>query len=371
MSSTCRNSRSGARLNGLTNSLHRCQRRGVAARAAVTADTASLSLRAGACCLPHPDKVATGGEDAYFISANQAVLGVADGVGGWQYSGIDPGDYSRTLMRVACEFTDDPDKFGDIKRKEDWPEALRKALAAAHQKTRMPGSSTACLVGLHPSESVISSINLGDSGYVLIRNGTTIFRSPSLVHYFDCPYQLGAYPEHVDQTDYPTDAEAHTMYVMEGDTIVLASDGLWDNCTLDEIAQLVPDSDDAVSDAAEIIAATAREHADDPEYDSPYVQAAREAGNDLDWFQKVMSMQVKDGKLTLGALTGGKLDDITVVVARVSAQSTAAESADVSTEEPGGSEDSASWPNSDAAADADPVAKEQDKTTAATDKPSE
>lgn len=57
--------------------------------------------------------------------------------------------------------------------------------------------------------------------------------------------------------------------------------------------------------------------ADDPEYDSPYVQAARAAGNDLDWFEKVMSMRVKDGKLALGALTGGKLDDITVVVARV------------------------------------------------------
>lgn len=176
-------------------------------------------------------------------------------------AGVDPGDYSRTLMRVACEFADDPEKFGEVKEKEHWPEALRKALAAAHQKTRMPGSSTACLVGLHPSDSVISSINLGDSGYVLIRNGTTIFRSPPLVHYFDCPYQLGAYPEHVDQTDYPTDGEAHTMYVMEGDTIVLASDGLWDNCTLEEIAQLVPDSDDAVADAAEIIASTAREHA--------------------------------------------------------------------------------------------------------------
>lgn len=33
-----------------------------------------------------------------------------------------------------------------------------------------------------------------------------------------------------------------------------------------------------------------------------------------------MSMRIKDGKLTLGALTGGKLDDITVVVARVTAE---------------------------------------------------
>lgn len=56
-------------------------------RAAVSAETKSLSLWSGACCLPHPDKVDTGGEDAYFISANESVLGVADGVGGWRESG--------------------------------------------------------------------------------------------------------------------------------------------------------------------------------------------------------------------------------------------------------------------------------------------
>lgn len=55
--------------------------------AALAADTKPLSLRSGACSLPHPDKIDTGGEDAYFISANESVLGVADGVGGWRESG--------------------------------------------------------------------------------------------------------------------------------------------------------------------------------------------------------------------------------------------------------------------------------------------
>lgn len=59
----------------------------MAVRAAVSADTKSLSLRSGACSLPHPDKVDTGGEDAFFVSANESVLGVADGVGGWRESG--------------------------------------------------------------------------------------------------------------------------------------------------------------------------------------------------------------------------------------------------------------------------------------------
>lgn len=67
--------------------MHSGRRAGVTVRAAVSAETKSLSLWSGACSLPHPDKVDTGGEDAYFISANESVLGVADGVGGWRESG--------------------------------------------------------------------------------------------------------------------------------------------------------------------------------------------------------------------------------------------------------------------------------------------
>lgn len=42
---------------------------------------ARLQLVSGACELPHPQKRATGGEDAWFIGGN--TVGVADGVGGW------------------------------------------------------------------------------------------------------------------------------------------------------------------------------------------------------------------------------------------------------------------------------------------------
>ena len=39
-----------------------------------------------------------GGEDAYFLSEDGQVVGVADGVGGWALSGIDSGLYSKSLM---------------------------------------------------------------------------------------------------------------------------------------------------------------------------------------------------------------------------------------------------------------------------------
>lgn len=57
-------------------------------------------------------------------------------------------------------------------------------------------------------------------------------------------------------------------------------------------------------------------------------------------------MQVKDGKLTLGMLTGGKLDDITVVVARVTSQPQLVVSTDEveSTQDAAESEDTRSRP---------------------------
>lgn len=43
----------------------------------------SLLLSGGAFVLPHPDKMAKGGEDWFFISDSKRAMGVADGVGGW------------------------------------------------------------------------------------------------------------------------------------------------------------------------------------------------------------------------------------------------------------------------------------------------
>jgi hypothetical protein len=48
-------------------------------------------------CVLQADK---GGEDAYcIVPAGLGSIGVADGVSGWAEEGIDPAEYSRTLMR--------------------------------------------------------------------------------------------------------------------------------------------------------------------------------------------------------------------------------------------------------------------------------
>ncbi len=50
---------------------------------------------------PHFQKVAKGGEDAASVSEN--VLAVADGVGGWAESGVDPAIFSKRLCKNIDE----------------------------------------------------------------------------------------------------------------------------------------------------------------------------------------------------------------------------------------------------------------------------
>lgn len=42
-----------------------------------------LVLISGAYVLPHPDKMAKGGEDWFYIAETMRSIGLADGVGGW------------------------------------------------------------------------------------------------------------------------------------------------------------------------------------------------------------------------------------------------------------------------------------------------
>ncbi|GAB2283108.1 hypothetical protein Dimus_017639 [Dionaea muscipula] len=139
----------------------------------------TLSLRSGPCYLPHPDKEKTGGEDAHFICVEEHVIGIADGVGGWADVGVDAGEYARRLMSNSV-----------IAIKEELMGSIDplKVLEKAHSLTKVRGSSTACIIAL--SNEVIHAINLGDSGFLIIRDGSTVFRSPVQQYGFNFPYQL-------------------------------------------------------------------------------------------------------------------------------------------------------------------------------------
>ena len=59
------------------------------------------TFNAGLHIQPHYQKVAKGGEDAASVSEN--ILAVADGVGGWAESGIDPAIFSKRLCKNIDE----------------------------------------------------------------------------------------------------------------------------------------------------------------------------------------------------------------------------------------------------------------------------
>ncbi len=81
--------------------------------------------------IPHPEKAAKGGEDACFIADNKCVLGIADGVGGWAESGVDPAVYAREIMKRAENIANSCPA--------EPPEAI---MHQAYEQTKSIGSST-------------------------------------------------------------------------------------------------------------------------------------------------------------------------------------------------------------------------------------
>eukprot|EP00884_Botryococcus_braunii_P010661 jgi/Botrbrau1/19597/Bobra.0035s0075.1 len=318
----------------------------IAAEERIVKTQKQLRLKIGATAIPHPDKAHYGGEDAHFTSdVMGGALGVADGVGGWAESGINPAEYSRSLMKVACAWLEgEPVTAVTLSHMVSTPQASNEngpmpaassppldlfslpiegeippkaALAVAHAATRLPGSATACILVLDQTTETLTAANLGDSGFLLVRKGKPLVRSEALQHFFDCPLQLGAYPEFTNATDSVDDAAVYQLKVQPGDIVIAGSDGLWDNCYEDDIMSLLPDGPDAIEMAARQVAELAHSRAQDPTYRSPYSQEAVKNGYDLPWWEKLRNVSLQDGKIELGQLQGGKLDDVTVIVAYV------------------------------------------------------
>lgn len=249
----------------------------------------ALKLSSAASMLPHPEKEHRGGEDAYFIHAGDHCIGVADGVGGWAEVGVDPGLYSRELMSHALDLLDGIDRVH--------PGVPQSILEGAHAKTRARGSCTACIVCLHDGKAHAS--NLGDSGFLISRDGAVAFISPQQQHEFNFPYQIGS-PD--SMSDSPTKADAHVVDLRPGDILIAGTDGLFDNVFPDEAAALVHLSrkkGETPGEAAASLTKYAKSRAVDQRYLSPFAYGAQQLGY---------------------RYLGGKLDDITVVVSYVSAE---------------------------------------------------
>ncbi|KAM3136721.1 hypothetical protein pb186bvf_011166 [Paramecium bursaria] len=245
----------------------------------------------GSYMIPHPDKVAKGGEDALFTHRN--LISVADGVGGWADYGVDPGLYSKELcLRIK-----------EIYLKDTQIDSKQLIIQAA-KATKATGSSTVCVMKIGQT---IDASFVGDSGYAIYRKKENeyelLFKSEEQQRSFNFPLQIGS------EGDSPTVAkqEKHDVlsvqkivYCFQGDLIVLGTDGLFDNIQAKQILIIINDHIKSSGLNPQALSQSIAEYAYrlslDKNYNSPFAQNA---------YKHRLHFK------------GGKSDDITVVVAEL------------------------------------------------------
>ena len=127
-------------------------------------------------------KRGTIGDDAWFIASDRGggsdVLGVADGVGGWRDIGVDPSKFSSNLMRTCKRVVEQG--LGEARVDHKTPLEILSASYHALLENKNPslvGSSTACIIVFNRESHFLHSANLGDSGFVVVRENEVVHRS--------------------------------------------------------------------------------------------------------------------------------------------------------------------------------------------------
>jgi len=185
------------------------------------------------------------------------VLAVADGVGGWAESGVDPAIFSRKLCKNIEEYA-----LGE--KSEEYILDPKRLIIDAVAENKEMGSSTCVVATLDKYKPRLLTANLGDSGYLLLRKSgldlISQFRTKEQTHSFNFPHQVGT------GGDDPAGADTQDHTVLDKDIIVIASDGLFDNLYDFRIIELVKpfirDRDDILDPTlvAEIIAKDAEQY---------------------------------------------------------------------------------------------------------------
>lgn len=164
------------------------------------------------------------------------------------------------------------------------------------------GSSTCCLLTINLNQGRLNSANLGDSGFIVIgcrdygSDYQLVFRTPQQEHEFGRPYQLG----HHQYSSPPHKAMLYNFQIFSGDTIIMGTDGLFDNVFLPKIIEQVKvfrKENLSPQHLAGKLISMAHEASLDKKVETPYSRGFTEAFN--------------------LSSTGGKPDDITVIVAYV------------------------------------------------------
>ncbi|KAG9080892.1 hypothetical protein FRC06_006024 [Ceratobasidium sp. 370] len=112
-------------------------------------------------------------------------------------------------------------------------QATYERTVATFRATGTAGSSTALVAVLRDGE--LSVAHPGDCMLAVVRDGKLVVRSEEMQHSFNFPYQLGPH----SSTTPRADAQLITERVVPGDIVILASDGLGDNLWDEEVLKVV------------------------------------------------------------------------------------------------------------------------------------
>jgi protein phosphatase PTC7 len=199
------------------------------------------------------------GEDAFFVSrignrisdhqdnnAEAVAFGVADGVGGWTESRVDPADFSHGLCGYMAQTAQTWHEPAERLRPKHLLQAGYDQVVA--DSTIRAGGSTAS-VGVALPDGRVELANLGDSGSVLIRRAAVHHYSVPQTHGFNTPYQLSVIPPRMRAQasvfggafleDFPRDASVTNVQMQHGDVLIVATDGVFDNINNQDILKLI------------------------------------------------------------------------------------------------------------------------------------
>ncbi|KAI5285492.1 hypothetical protein KEM52_002418, partial [Ascosphaera acerosa] len=189
-------------------------------------------------------------------------FGVADGVGGWANSGVDPADFSHALCTHIAHAAMGWDPVGRRHSRtvtstdSGKPSPVisgRRLIQLGYERSLndsslLAGGSTASL-GIAWGSGELELTNLGDSGSMLFRNAAIHHYSPPQTHDFNTPYQLTVMPPRARSQstifggrpfdDLPNAADVTTWDMRHGDVLLLATDGVFDNLFRSDLLRIV------------------------------------------------------------------------------------------------------------------------------------
>jgi serine/threonine protein phosphatase PrpC len=249
----------------------------------------------------------TNGDDAVLVS--ECFIAANDGVGAWAQK--DKGHAALWSRLIAHFWSMEVERaeYGESHdgKEPDLVSYLQTAFEQTKEATSKPnewfGTTTACGALLcadaeKPVHPVLYVTQLGDSQILVIRprNKEVIFKTKEQWHWFDCPRQLGT-----NSPDEPNkDAVMNRVVVEEDDVVLAMTDGVVDNLWEHEVIQSVIDSmakwnggvnkseagkepaeqsyADGMRYVAQELVNAAREIAQDPFAESPYMEKAIDEG---------------------------------------------------------------------------------------------